>query len=196
MADIKEFKCVICGRSYQPGEVQYTCPVCGEAGTLDVLFDYDALISQIDRDKISRSSQMNIWRYKALMPLAPDAAVPPLSVGWTPVYDASRLAERLGVKQAFVKDEGRNPTASFKDRASAIVVAKAMEQGIHIVSTASTGNAAAALSGIMASVPDMQAIIFVPAAAPEAKIAQLLVYGAKVFMVEASYDVAFDLCMQ
>ncbi|MCU0513060.1 MAG: threonine synthase [Anaerolineae bacterium] len=198
MATIKDLQCVICGRSYRPQEVQYTCPVCGEAGTLDVRYDYAALAQSLDRDALSHSQQeeRNIWRYKPLLPLRPEAVVPPLSVGWTPVYESARLAERLGVRQAFVKDEGRNPTASFKDRASALIVARALEQGVRVVSTASTGNAAAALAGIMASVPGMTAIIFVPATAPEAKIAQLLVYGAHVFMVEDSYDVAFDLCMQ
>lgn len=196
MANIQELKCVICGRSYQPHEVMYTCPACGEAGTLDVLYDFDSLKNNIDRDEISRSCKPSVWRYKPLMPVAPEAIVPPLTVGWTPTYESLRLAERLGVRKAWVKDEGRNPTASLKDRASVLVVTRAMEQGIRIVSTASTGNAAAALAGIAASVPEMKPVIFVPATAPEAKIAQLLVYGATVLLVEASYDVAFDLCMQ
>ncbi len=196
MATIQELKCVICGKSYQPPEVMYTCPVCGEAGTLDVLYDYDALKNTVDRDEISRSQLTSVWRYKSLIPVAPDAAIPPLTVGWTPTYETPRLAERLGVRKAWVKDEGRNPTGSLKDRASVLVITRAMEQGIQIVSTASTGNAAAALAGIAASVPDMKTIIFVPATAPEAKIAQLLVYGASVILVEASYDVAFDLCME
>jgi threonine synthase len=116
-------------------------------------------------------------------------------VGWTPLYNSTQLAETLGVRDAWVKDDGQNPTASLKDRASALVVAKALEQEIRIVATASTGNAAAALAGVGASVQsDLQTIIFVPVNAPEAKIAQLLVYGATVLLVEASYDVAFDLC--
>jgi threonine synthase len=136
-----------------------------------------------------------MWRYKALLPIAPDAAVPPLRVGGTPLYDAVRAAEALGLGKVWVKDDGQNPTGSFNDRASALVVARAMEAGITTVSTASTGNAAAALAGIGASV-GMNIIIFVPAAAPEAKIAQLLVYGATVLLVEDTYDVAFDLCYQ
>jgi threonine synthase len=113
----------------------------------------------------------------------------------TPLYDSARVAEQLGLKRVWVKDDGQNPTGSFKDRASAMVVARAMEAGIRVVSTASTGNAAAALAGIGASV-GMDTIIFVPASAPEAKIAQLLVYGATVLLVEDTYDVAFDLCYQ
>jgi threonine synthase len=111
----------------------------------------------------------------------------------TPLYDSTRVADQLGLKRVWVKDDGQNPTGSLKDRASAMVVARAMEAGIQVVSTASTGNAAAALAGISASV-GMNTIIFVPASAPEAKIAQLLVYGATVLLVEDTYDVAFDLC--
>jgi len=189
-------RCVICGRDYGLAEVTYTCPDCGEAGTLDILYDYVALRASVDRDAIAHSRLMNVWRYQAIMPIADDAEVPPLAVGWTPLYDAPCVAESLGLRHVWLKDDGRNPTASFKDRASALVVARAMELGIRTVSAASTGNAAAALAGIMASVPHMQAIIFVPANAPEAKIAQLLVYGAQVILIEDSYDVAFDLCMQ
>lgn len=196
MAKIKELRCVVNGLSYQPHEVQYTCPVAGEAGTLDVLYDYDALKAALDRDALSTNPERSHWRYSALLPLAPDAPVPPLRVGGTPLYDTPRLAEALGVRQAWVKDEGTNPTGSLKDRASSLVVARAMAAGVRVVSTASTGNAAAALAGIGASVPDLQVVIFVPATAPEAKIAQLLIYGATVLLVEDSYDVAFDLCMQ
>jgi threonine synthase len=138
---------------------------------------------------------MSMWRYAPLLPISDDAHIPPLAVGWTPLYNSTQLAETLGVRDAWVKDDGQNPTASLKDRASALVVAKALEQEIRIVATASTGNAAAALAGVGASVQsDLQTIIFVPVNAPEAKIAQLLVYGATVLLVEASYDVAFDLC--
>lgn len=198
MAEIKELQCAVCGRIYAPESVQYTCPVCGQVGTLDVLFDYEALKAQLDRDVLRNHSDVSMWRYKGLLPIAPDAEVPPLNVGFTPLYDMPRLADDLGLKQAWVKDDSRNPTASFKDRASAMVVARALEKGITTISTASTGNAAAALAGVGASAQSklLDIIIFVPATAPEAKIAQLLVYGATVLLVEDSYDVAFDLCFE
>ena len=196
MAEIKELRCVIGGCTHQIDQVTYTCPEHGEVGTLDILYDYNALKQELDRDKISASRVMNSWRYKPLLPIAPDSKVPPLSVGWTPLYDTSRIASVLGVRQAWVKDDGANPTGSLKDRASTLVLARALEQGISTVSTASTGNAAAALAGLGASVPEIDIVIFVPATAPEAKIAQLLVYGAQVMLVEGTYDEAFDLCMQ
>ncbi len=196
MAVVSQLKCSICQREYAPGEVEYTCPVCGQVGTLDVLYDYDALRSSLDRDAIGAGRTISMWRYRDLLPLNPDSIVPPLRVGYTPFYDAPRLAADLGLRAAWVKDDGANPTGSLKDRASALIVARALEQGIETVSTASTGNAAAALSGVGASVDGINVIIFVPASAPEAKIAQLLVYGATVLLVEESYDVAFDLCYQ
>ncbi len=175
------------------GEVQYTCVDCGDVGTLDVLYDYEALRTHLDRDRLAANRDYTMWRYRDLLPIGDNVVVPPLSVGMTPVYDAPRLAAEMGLTQVWVKDDGRNPTGSLKDRASALVVARAMEAGIETVSTASTGNAAAALAGISASV-GMTPVIFVPASAPEAKIAQLLVYGARVILIEGTYDQAFDLC--
>lgn len=123
-----------------------------------------------------------------------DSLVPPLAVGGTPLYRADRLAAELGIQHLWVKDDGRNPTASFKDRASAIAVVKAQESNADIVTTASTGNAAAALAGICASVGQKN-VIFVPKSAPEAKIAQLLVFGSMVMLVDGSYDEAYELSL-
>jgi threonine synthase len=116
------------------------------------------------------------------------------SVGWTPLYHAERLGRQLGLSQLYIKDDGRNPTGSTKDRASAVVVAKALELGEPTVATASSGNAAAALAGLGAAA-GLRTVIFVPQSAPEAKVAQLLIYGATVLLVEGSYDDAFELCL-
>ncbi|MCL4237864.1 MAG: threonine synthase [Anaerolineae bacterium] len=192
---VAELRCAICGRSYTPDEVAYTCPHCGPAGVLDVLYDIKALRAAVSREDIARSADTTLWRYRPLLPLAAADRVPPLAVGGTPLYDAPRLAADLGLAQVWVKDDGRNPTGSLKDRASAVVVARALAQGIEVVTTASTGNAAAALAGLAASV-GLLAVIFVPASAPEAKIAQLLTYGAHVLLVQGNYDNAFDLAVE
>ena len=194
MADVKELRCVIGGCRFAVDDVSYTCPEHGELATLDIVYDYAALGAQLDRDAISASARADCWRYKALLPLAPAARVPPLAVGWTPLYDAPRIAQSLGLRRVWVKDDGANPTGSLKDRASALVLARALELGFSTVSAASTGNAAAALAGLGASLPEIDIVIFVPASAPEAKIAQLLVYGAHVLLIDGSYDEAFDLC--
>ena len=195
MDHVKHLKCLICGKEYAPDEVEYICPDHGNEGILDVVYDYDLIGQRISPESLAANDDFTIWRYRPLLPIEPDAAVPPLAVGWTPMYDASRLAESLGLQQVWVKDDGRNPTASFKDRASAIAVVKAQEKNAEIITTASTGNAAAALSGICASV-EQPNVIFVPEAAPPAKIAQLLVFGSTVMLVKGTYDDAFELCLE
>ncbi len=186
-------RCVICGAVYAPDEVDYVCPKHGNEGILDVIYDYDLIRARTDKTALGEERSM--WRYRPLLPIEPDAAVPPLQVGWTPLYRASRTEARLGIRRVHVKDDGREATASFKDRASALALVKAAEGSAEVVTTASTGNAAAALAGVAASV-GQQTVIFVPASAPEAKIAQLLVYGATVLTVEGTYDEAFELCLE
>jgi threonine synthase len=186
-------RCPLCNTEYAPGEAEYACPRCGQVGTLDVLYDYDALKTRLKRDDVQRSRDYSIWRYADLLPVTKPANM--VQVGWTPLYERTELAKTLGVRAAYLKDDGRNPTASLKDRASAVVVQKAIELDVPIISTASTGNAAAALAGVAASV-GKKVVIFVPASAPEAKIAQLLVYGATVLLVQGTYDQAFDLCLE
>ncbi len=195
MNHIKALKCLICGKEYGVEEIDYVCPDHGDEGIVDVTYDYDFIRQHIKKEDLLQSNEYSIWRYKPLLPVSPDAVVPPLNVGWTPLYNAPRLADELGQKEVWIKDDGRLPTASLKDRASAIAVVKAQEKGSAIITTASTGNAAAALSGLCASV-NQRNIIFVPESAPQAKIAQLLVFGSTIFLVKGTYDDAFELCLQ
>lgn len=195
MDHVKSLKCMICGREYRSDEVEYVCPEHGDDGILDVQYDYDLIRSRISPDSLAHDHNYTIWRYKPLMPIEPDSPVPPLTVGWTPLYRADRLAAGLRLKHVWVKDDGRNPSASFKDRASSIAVVKAREKGAEIITTSSTGNAGAALSTICASVGQPN-VVFVPQSAPPAKIAQLLVYGSTVMLVRGNYDDAFALCAQ
>jgi threonine synthase len=192
MSNVVDFKCVECARSFKANEIEYICPACG--GNLDVLYDYDRIGQKLNKTTLAADRNLTIWRYRALLPIEDSSPVPPLIVGWTPIYDCPRLASEFGVKQLLVKDDGRNPTASFKDRPSALAVVKAREAGARIITTASSGNAGCALAGMCASV-GMESVIFVPTTAPAAKIAQLQIYGAKVVLVEGSYDEAYDLCL-
>jgi threonine synthase len=200
MAHVLGFRCMLCGAHYDLDEIDYVCPLHGDDGIVDVCYDYDLLKASVERGS-SGCGETSMWRYKALLPVDPQAPVPPLRVGWTPLYGAQRLAASLQqqagvrVRDLWVKDDGLNPTASFKDRASALAVVKAQEAGATTVTTASTGNAAAALAGLTASV-GLRAVIFVPRSAPAAKIAQHLIYGAQVFLVDGSYDEAFDLTLE
>jgi threonine synthase len=188
---LTELVCIVCGRSYPPGDHQ-TCRVCGPEGILDARYDYDAVRSVLTLEALGQRARDH-WRYLELLPVPAGARRPPLQVGWTPIVEAPRLAAAAGVRRLFLKDEGRNPTSSFKDRASSVGVAKALEFGYTAIACASTGNAASSLAGMAASV-GLPAFIFVPERAPEPKIAQLLVFGATVFRVRGTYEQAFDLC--
>jgi threonine synthase len=189
------YRCSLCGEQYSPADITYTCPKDG--GNLDVLLDYEAIKNKYKPEDILSRSDPSLWRFLPLLPVQePPGAMTPLHIaGGTPVYGLARLAGKLGLKSLWLKDESRNPTASFKDRASAIVVARAREIEAEIVVTASTGNAGAALAGMSAAV-GQRAIIFAPKSAPQAKVAQLLVFGAKVILVDGTYDDAFDLTVK
>ncbi|HVJ06634.1 MAG TPA: threonine synthase [Candidatus Saccharimonadales bacterium] len=189
-------RCVHCAREYSTSEVEYYCKDCGyHDGILDVVYDYEAMRKVFNPSSLSRNPNLSMWRYLPLLPVADPSRIPQLQVGWTPLYSAPRLAADLGVAKCWVKDEGRNPTASFKDRASSMGVVKALERKATHITCASTGNAASSLAGFSAA-SGIAASIFVPARAPEAKVAQLLVFGAQVFSVQGTYDQAWELCMQ
>ncbi len=194
MKNVIGLTCVICDKTYPADYAGYVCTDHGNEGILDVRYDYDQIAAEWTKEDLAANRDRTMWRYKPLMPVAPDAEVPPLTVGGTPMYDAAPLAADLGIARVWVKDEGRQPTASLKDRASAMAVVKAREVGAEVITTASTGNAAAALSGISASIGQKN-VIFVPKSAPEAKVAQLLAYGSTVALVNGNYGDAFELCM-
>ncbi len=196
LAKIVGLRCVQCGARYTEGEQPYTCPKCGIEGILDVELDYDvARRSMRDRGIGSTPPDRlgSIWRYLDLLPITGDAGLPRLWLGGTPVLEAPRLADRLGVASLKLKDDGRMPTCSFKDRASAVGTTKARELGLSTIACSSTGNAASSLAGFAADA-GLSAVIFVPAHAPPAKVAQLRAFGAKVLLVEGTYAAAYHLC--
>ena len=196
MSYVTGLRCVHCARTYHAEDVEYFCPACGyDDGILDVVYDYEAVKSELNASALAENGDFSIWRYLPLLPVNDRTLIPRLQVGWTPLYDVPRLAGELGVARCWVKDEGRNPTASFKDRASAVGVVKALEKKASRITCASTGNAASSLAGFAAAA-GIPATIFVPARAPQAKVAQLLVYGAQVFSVQGTYDEAWELCMK
>ena len=189
------YRCSLCNVEYLPGQVTYTCPKDG--GNLDVILDYEAIRKKYQPEDLTNRAEGSLWRYLPLLPVQdPEGEGTPIRwAGWTPVYRLERLAKSLGLEHLWLKDESRNPTGSFKDRASAVVVSRAREIGAEIIVTASTGNAGAALAGMAAAV-GQKAVIFAPRSAPPAKVAQLLVFGARVILVDGSYDQAFDLTIQ
>jgi threonine synthase len=195
MSRFAGYRCSLCNAEYLPGQVTYTCPKDG--GNLDVVLDYASIKQKYQPEDLINRAEDSLWRYLPLLPV-PDPGgenTPLRAAGWTPVFSLARLTQALGLQFAWLKDESRNPTASFKDRASAVVVARAAEIGAEVIVTASTGNAGAALAG-MAAAAGQKAVIFAPKTAPAAKVAQLLIFGARVMLLDGSYDDAFDLSIQ
>ena len=195
MSKFTGYRCSICKTEYKPNQVTYTCPRDG--GNLDIVLDYEGIKSKFHPEDITSRADTSLWKYTPLLPVyeVKGHGTPLHAAGWTPVFDMPVLAEKLGLQKLWLKDESRNPTASFKDRASAIVVARAQEIKAEVVVTASTGNAGAALAGMSAAV-GQKSVIFAPKSAPPAKVAQLLVFGAKVMLVDGTYDDAFDLTIK
>jgi len=192
MSFITELVCVQCGTSFKEGTAE-TCPRCGpDEGILDVRFDTKRAAATLTRNALKERSRSH-WRYRELLPLDEKYCPSDGLVGWTPIIEAPRLAEALGIARMRLKDDGRNPSGSFKDRPSSVAVARAMQQGATVVACASTGNAATSLA-YSAAVAGLGCNIFVARYCPEGKLAQLLAYGARVFRVQGAYAQAYDLC--
>ena len=188
MRNVKYAKCVKCGKQYDAVPNLTNC-ACG--GILDIVYDYDYIKKNLTKEKLS-SRPHTMWRYRELLPVEEDTPDTPLRVGWSPLYEADRLGDMLGVKKLWIKDDGQNPTASLKDRASAMAVAKAKEAGAKIIACSSTGNAASSLAG-NAAAAGLRTFIFVPERAPKGKVAQLMTFGANVISVQGNYEETFEL---
>lgn len=189
MKNVKYGRCVRCGREYAAVPDLTNCE-CG--GILDIIYDYDYIKTKLTKQVLAARTERSMWRYRELLPVEEDTPAPPLRVGWSPLYEADRLAGELGIAKLYVKDDGLNPTASLKDRASSMAVAKATEAGAKVIACSSTGNAASSLAG-NAAAAGLKTYIFVPSRAPKGKVAQLMTFGATVISVQGSYEDTFEL---
>lgn len=174
---IKTLKCVKCGHEHVQEKNLYVCKSCG--GKLDIVYDYDAISKKLSKRELEKR-RPGVWKYFELLPIINRKNIVTLDEGGTPLLEAKNLAQKLGMKRLLLKDETRNPTASFKDRPMSVGVSKAVEFGAKAVTVASSGNAAIAVAAYSAKA-GIGCYAFVPAGAPAAKVAQLSIYGARVF---------------
>ncbi|MFO0840316.1 MAG: threonine synthase [Phycisphaerae bacterium] len=194
MSFVSMLRCVRCSAEYPPGG-PWTCPQCGpDEGILDVRFDLARAAKSLTPAAL-RTRSLSHWRYAELLPLDGPPPAGLAHIGWTPLIEAPRLAQALGVGRLRLKDEGRGASGSFKDRPSSLGVALALQAKARAIACASTGNAASSLAHSAAAV-GLPAFIFVPRSCPDGKMAQLLAYGACVFRVAGTYDQAYQLCTQ
>jgi len=191
-------RCVNCDREYDPGSVQYLCPVCEKEnkqglpprGVLKVVYDYPSLKNELKSFQLLKEQH-----FLDVLPIRDIKNMPNLRIGDTPLYDCSGIGKRPKTHRLFLKDDAQNPSFSFKDRASALVSAYAIENGFSTIVAASTGNAGSSIAAICAN-QGQQAIVVVPEAAPIAKLTQIVMYGAKIVPVKGTYDDAFDLSIE
>jgi threonine synthase len=194
MSLITTLVCVQCGATYAEGEAS-TCPRCGpDEGILDGLFDLKKAAATLTRKNLAGRT-LSHWRYRELLPLDEEFCPTSGHLGWTPIIEVPRLAEALGIKRLRLKDDGRNPSGSFKDRPSSVGVARALQEKATAIACASTGNAASSCA-YSAAVAGLPCYIFVAKFVPQGKLAQLLAYGAHVFRVQGTYAQAYELCNQ
>ena len=199
------YKCSNCESEFQANEIEnnliYLCPKCGKAeenqplkGVLQIEYDYNSIREIISQENFLKLESGKFWLYPELWPIdflkVDNSLLEKLSL------PSSTLIEYQTNDISFsILDETRNPTLSYKDRASSLVALKAIEMGITKIATASTGNAGSSLAGICARL-GLTSHIYVPKNIPDAKRIQIEAYGANLVIVDGDYDLAFDKCLE
>jgi threonine synthase len=190
MSFVKGLQCRECGQdSRKPLHVCETC-----FGPLEIVYDYDAIARTISREKIA-SRDKNLWRYRELLPIDGEPRVGMYS-GFTPLVRAHRLAEALGVKELYIKDDSVNhPTFSYKDRVVSVAISKAIEFGFDTVACASTGNLANSVAAHAAKA-GLNCYVFIPEGLEQGKIIGSAIYGPKTIAIKGNYDDVNRLCSE
>ncbi len=173
---VKSLNCQKCGRSFQTNKKLYVCEKCD--GKLTVSYDYEEIVNSLSKKDLE-DRKGGIWKYRELLPVVEKKHMISIGEGDTPLLKADKLGKVLKMDDLWLKDETQNPTSSFKDRPMSVGVSKALEFGADTVVTASSGNAATALSAYSAK-GQIECYAFVPEDAPRAKIAQIALHGANV----------------
>jgi len=178
MPKATHLECSLCHNRLDAGVVANLC-TCG--GPLLVRYDLEKIRHRWRRREVANGPP-NMWRYAPLLPPANESIVT-LGEGWTPLIRTERLSARIGAGELWVKDEGLNPTASFKARGLACAVSMCVELGIRKVAIPSAGNAASAMAAYAAAA-GIEAHIFMPRDVPQANYLECMAYGAQVTLVD------------
>jgi threonine synthase len=191
MSFVRGLQCRECGQDY-PKEPLHVCETC--FGPLEIVYDYDAIANAISREKIAGRDK-NLWRYRELLPIGGEPQVGMYS-GFTPLVKAHRLAEALGVKELYIKDDSVNhPTFSYKDRVVSVAISKAIEFGFDTVSCASTGNLANSVAAHAAKA-GLNCYVFVPDGLEQGKFIGSAIYGPKTIAIKGNYDDVNRICSE
>ncbi|HKZ87686.1 MAG TPA: threonine synthase [Candidatus Bathyarchaeia archaeon] len=186
-------QCINCGTKYDINEIVYFCRKCGDL--LEVKYDFAELKRKLKKSDW-RNVPLSVWRYKDFMPIEDISKIVSLNEGGTGLHSCHRLGKQLGLMQLYVKNEGENPTGSFKDRGMTVGVSKAVELGAKSVICASTGNTSASLAAYAAKA-GMRCTVLIPSGKiAYGKLAQAMIYGAKVLQVRGNFDQALDIVLK
>jgi threonine synthase len=180
MSFLTHLECALCGEELEADRVWNLCPACGKP--LLARYDLAAARQAVSREAIA-GREPNLWRYREVLPVRDAGCALTLGEGYTPLVHASRLGEAVGFDKLYIKDEGLNPTGSFKARGLGIAISRALELGVDAVSIPSAGNAAGAMSAY-AALAGMDAYVFMPEDVPPLFVAECNALGAEVTLVD------------
>jgi threonine synthase len=186
-------KCINCGREYGIDEIVYFCRKCGDL--LEIKYNKDALAKAICKSDW-QNAPLSVWRYRDFMPISDPSKIVSLNEGGTGLHLCHHLGRQLGIRQLYVKNEGENPTGSFKDRGMTVGVTKAVELGIESVICASTGNTSASLAAYAAKAGLQCAVLIPSGKIAYGKLSQAMIYGAKVIQVRGNFDESLDIVLK
>jgi threonine synthase len=186
-------KCINCNSEYNIEEIIYFCKKCGDL--LEIEYDQSELNRAL-KENTWRNAPLSVWRYRLFMPIRDSSKIVTLNEGGTGLHLCKRLAKRIGIRQLYVKNEGENPTGSFKDRGMTVGVTKAVELGVKSVICASTGNTSASLAAYAAKA-GLECSVLIPAGKiAYGKLSQAMIYGAKVIQVRGNFDEALNMVLK
>jgi len=177
---LTHLECSRCGRTYDAGRLWNLCPECGKP--LLARYDLPAAARALSPSDLA-CRESNLWRYRELLPVRDPAHRLTLGEGWTPLAHATRLGAEVGLDRLYIKDEGLNPTGSFKARGMAVAVSRAVELGVTAISLPTAGNAGGAASAY-AALAGLKAHVYMPADVPPLFIAECRALGAEVTLVD------------
>ena len=185
-------KCINCSYTYDIDKIIYLCEKCNDL--LEVIYDLDKIGNKLD--STWKNIPLSVWKYSPLLPIDTNIERVTLSEGGTRLHHLNKFASFIGIKTLYVKNEGDNPTGSFKDRGMSITVTKAKSLGASIIACASTGNTSASLAAYGAR-GGMKRIVLIPTGkVAYGKLSQAMVCGAKVIQVESNFDKCLEVIME
>jgi threonine synthase len=186
-------ECINCGKKYDIDEIVYFCKKCGDL--LEIKYDYDKINEEISKSNW-QNVPLSVWRYRDFMPIKDFSKIVSLQEGGTGFHHSRQLSKILGIRQLYVKNEGENPTGSFKDRGMTVGVTKAVELGVKSVICASTGNTSASLAAYAARA-GLECTVLIPSGKiAYGKLSQAMIYGAKVIQVKGNFDESLDIVLK